>query len=73
LGTDVPTVAVSNMIVVSDELPEDLAYALTRLIFSHQRELVQTHPEWGNVQREVASQTGPVRLHPGAQRYYRGG
>ncbi|HZN70770.1 MAG TPA: TAXI family TRAP transporter solute-binding subunit [Micromonosporaceae bacterium] len=73
IAADVPTVAVSNMIVVSDDMPDDLAYALTRLIFAHQRELAQTHPEWGNVQRDVAHQTGAVTLHPGANRYYRGG
>jgi uncharacterized protein len=73
LATDVPTVAVSNLIVVGADLPEALAYGLTRLIFTHQRELAETHPEWGNVKRDAAPQTGAVALHPGAQRYFRDG
>ena len=70
LQFDIQTVAVSNMIVVRTDLPDDLAYGLTRLIFTHQRELAETHPEWGNVRRDLALETGAVTLHPGAQRYY---
>jgi len=68
---DVPTIVVANLIVVSADMPEQLAYDLTRLLFEHQDELSQVHPEGGNFQRQNASRTDPVPLHPGAERYYR--
>jgi TRAP transporter TAXI family solute receptor len=67
----VPTVAVNNLIVVDQAMPEDLAYDLTALIFDHQRELAAAHPEWGTVEPVAAAQTGVVPLHPGAESYYR--
>jgi TRAP transporter TAXI family solute receptor len=72
LAADVPTVAVNNLIVVDERMPEGLAHDLTALIFKHQRELAAAHPEWGNVEPISAAQTGVVPLHPGAERYYRG-
>jgi len=71
--SDIPTIVVSNLIVVDESMPEALAYSLTSVIFAHQRELAEAHPEWANVQRDLASETGVVPLHPGAQRYFSGG
>lgn len=73
LPGDVPTVMVSNLVVVDEAMPEDLAHDLTALIFAHQQELAAGHPEWGRVQRDMAGRTGVVALHPGAQRFYRDG
>jgi hypothetical protein len=71
LSTDVGTVAVANLLVVPESIPDDLAYELTRLIFDYQHELAAVHPEWRNVNRLVAPLTNPVPLHPGAARFYR--
>jgi uncharacterized protein len=71
LPGDVATVAVSSMIAVDESMPEQLAYDLTALIFSYQKDLTLAHSEWGNVRLDVAPQTGVVALHPGAERYYR--
>ena len=70
---DVPTVAVANLILVSPELPDDLVESLTRLLFEHQAELGDVHPEGRNFDRAGAADTDPVPLHPGAQRFYRSG
>lgn len=70
LTEDVPTVAVNNLIVVDERMPEQLAYELTALIFDHQRELAEVSPEWGAAERGTAAQTGAVPLHPGAARYF---
>jgi TRAP transporter TAXI family solute receptor len=69
-STDVATIAVGGMIVVRPELPDDLAYQLTRLLFDHQDELAAAHPEGRNFTRDAAVHTEPVPLHPGARRYY---
>jgi TRAP transporter TAXI family solute receptor len=68
-----PTITVSNVILVREDMPEQLAYDLTRLLFAHQGELIKVHPEAANFNRESAAATGPIPLHPGASRFYRPG
>jgi uncharacterized protein len=70
LPGEVATVAVSNLIVVDEKMPDQLAHDLTALIFAYQKDLGAAHPEWNNVRLDAASQTGTVPLHPGAERYY---
>jgi uncharacterized protein len=70
LAADVPTVAVPALLVTSPDMPDEVAYELTRLLFEHQDELAAVHDEGRNIKREVASQTAPVQLHPGARGYY---
>lgn len=69
-GPAVPTIGVPNLLVVKDTMSDDLAFKLTELLFGKQAELAQVHPEAKNIKRETATQTDPVQLHPGAQRYY---
>ncbi|MBB5872895.1 TRAP transporter TAXI family solute receptor [Allocatelliglobosispora scoriae] len=69
---EIPTVTIPNLIVVAVNLPERLAYEMTRLIFDYQGELELVHPEGKNISQAVASHTLPVQLHDGAQRYYSG-
>jgi TRAP transporter TAXI family solute receptor len=69
-AADVATIAVGGMVVVRPDLPDDLAYELTRLLFDYQGELADAHPEGRNFTRDGAVRTEPVPLHPGARRYY---
>jgi TRAP transporter TAXI family solute receptor len=69
--TDVPTIAVPNLLIVSDQMPETLARDLTRLVFEHQATLAKVHPEGNNINKADGPKTEPVPLHPGAQSYYR--
>ncbi|SBT45819.1 TAXI family TRAP transporter solute-binding subunit [Micromonospora auratinigra] len=71
--TATPTITVANVILVRADLPEQLAYDLTRLLFAYQGELIKVHPEGANFTRGSASGTDPIPLHPGAGRYYRTG
>ena len=70
LPEQVPKVAVNNLIVVDQTMPEALAHDLTALVFERQRELATVSPEWAAVERGAAAQTGAVPLHPGAVRYF---
>ena len=69
----VPTIVVANLMLVSADMPEKLAYDLTALLFSHQTELGAVHPEGRNFNKQTAAGTDPIPLHPGASRYYRRG
>ncbi|PZV97840.1 hypothetical protein CLV64_105103 [Micromonospora phaseoli] len=68
-----PTVTVANVILVSADMPDQLAYDLTRLLFTYQADLAAAHPEARNFDRQSAATTDPIPLHPGAARYYQGG
>lgn len=70
LPAAVPTLAVPNIIAVGQDMPQQLAYDLTRLLFDFRDELIAVHPELKNITRTVAPQTEPVPLHLGAQQYY---
>jgi TRAP transporter TAXI family solute receptor len=70
LAADVPTIAVPNLVVVSASMPDQIAADLTRMIFEYQPELAAVHAEGKNIKRDMAAQTDPVVLHPGARSYY---
>ncbi|GGL12351.1 C4-dicarboxylate ABC transporter substrate-binding protein [Sphaerisporangium melleum] len=72
-GDDVATIAVPNLLVVSDKMPAGLAGDLARILFDHQQELVKVHPEAGNMSKADAPKTAPVPLHDGAKKYFTGG
>ena len=70
-GADIPVVAVANLLVVSEEMPEPLAYDITRLLFEKQQELAAIHPQARELSLDTALTGSPVPFHPGAIRYYR--
>jgi len=71
LDTDTPVVAVSNLLVASEAMPEDLAYDITKLLFDRQPELATIHPQGRVLALETAASTTAIPYHPGAIRYYR--
>jgi TRAP transporter TAXI family solute receptor len=70
---DIATLGTPNLLFASPDMPEALAYRLTKLLFEHQEELAKAHPEGKNFDRTIGRQTGSVPLHPGAQRFYETG
>lgn len=72
-AADIDTIAVGNFIVVSPDMPEQLAHDLAKVLFEYQQELSRVHPEGGNFDKGAAPQTEPIPLHPGAARYYSSG
>lgn len=71
LPEDVPVVAVANLLVASDSMPEDLAYDVTRVLFDHQAELAAIHPEARHLSLSSALERSPIPFHAGAIRFYR--
>lgn len=72
LPGDVATIAVPNLLVVSDAMPDDTAFAVTKAVFDNLDALVAVHPEAKNISADAATDTGEVQLHPGAKRYFDG-
>ncbi len=65
---DIPTIAVPNLLMVNNDAPENLTCALTTLVLDGKETLTQVHPAAEEIDAELASETGPVPLHPGSER-----
>jgi TRAP transporter TAXI family solute receptor len=68
---DVPVVAVANLLVASESMPEPLAYDITRVLFEQQAELAAIHPQARELSLDSAPNGSPIPFHPGAIRFYR--
>ena len=67
----VTVVAVSNVLVVHEDMDEEIAYELTRVLFDHHDELAAVHPMAAVLSMETATAGSPIPFHDGALRYYR--
>jgi TRAP transporter TAXI family solute receptor len=67
----VPTAAITNLFVSHSEVPEELAYRMTRLMFENLDRLAMAHAAAKGIALDRASQRLPIPLHPGAERFYR--
>lgn len=72
-GVSRPTrvAGVWNILVVSEAMPEALAYRLARAIFDHRSELLAAHKEAGHLSlQNQKSANSPIPFHPGAIKYF---
>ncbi|MGF1647406.1 MAG: TAXI family TRAP transporter solute-binding subunit [Kineosporiaceae bacterium] len=67
----VSTVSVPNYLVVRRDMPQELGYALTRLLFTGSATLERAHPAARRLTVRSAVSTYPLDLHPGAADWYR--
>lgn len=65
-----PTIGVPNVLVVSSEMSDDLAYAVTKAMFENIADLQAVHPAANETTVEFTMAATPIPLHPGAVRYY---
>lgn len=71
LREDVPVVAVANMLVVSETMPEELAHDITKILFDRQPTLAGIHPQARELSIDRALTGASIPFHSGAIRYYR--
>jgi hypothetical protein len=71
LPADVAVVGVSNLLVVHQDMPEQLAFDITRVLFEHQDDLASVHAEAAHLRLASEATPSPAPFHPGAIRYYR--
>ena len=67
----VPTAAVVNFLITHEDVSEETAYQMTKLMFDNLGELTAAHNAARAISLESALNGMPVPLHPGAERYYR--
>lgn len=70
VADDITVLGIPNVLVVSSEMSDDLAYELTKAMFENIAELQAVHPAANETTVEFTMGATPVPLHPGALRYY---
>ncbi len=69
--SDVPTFGVKATLCTSEDVPEDVVYAITREVFENLDEFKTLHPAYEVLARENMLQGLSAPLHPGAIKYYK--
>ncbi|MGY2184878.1 TAXI family TRAP transporter solute-binding subunit [Pseudomonas sp. SDO5591_S426] len=67
----VPTVAITNILVTRADVPDEVAYEMTKLLFDNLTRLGNSHSAAKDIKLESAAKNLPIALHPGAERYYK--
>jgi TRAP transporter TAXI family solute receptor len=70
-SSEVKTVAVSAVLIVSSDLKEDVVYQLTKALFENQAELAITHAKGKDLNLKTAVTGVSIPFHPGAIKYYK--
>lgn len=68
---DVPTLAITNILVTHEDVSEETAYQMTKQLFENLDEMVAAHAAAKAISLEDAPKGMPLPLHPGAERYYK--
>ena len=70
---EIPTLEVRALLVVSSTMADNMAYAVTKALFSEvtQKLLADGHPLGKDITIEAAQRGLSIPLHPGAERFYR--
>ena len=67
---DIAVLGIPNVLTVSSEMSDDLAYAITSAMFENIAEMQAVHPAANQTTVEFTLAATPVPLHPGAIRYF---
>ena len=66
----VQTIGIPNVLAVSSELDDDMAYEIPKLLFERTDELIAVHPAANDTTVEFSIDSTPIPFHAGALRYY---
>ncbi|GLZ76158.1 C4-dicarboxylate ABC transporter substrate-binding protein [Actinorhabdospora filicis] len=67
---DVASVEAPTLLLVRQDMPEQLAYDICKALFDHQKDIGALVPVVNDLTKSNASNTKPVPLHKGAERYF---
>lgn len=70
VDADTPTVAVKAMLAVSADLPDDVVYEMTKILYEHVEDLRAVHQKAKLISLDTALDGMSIPLHPGAIKYY---
>lgn len=70
VDADIAVLGIPNVLTVSSEMSDDLAYSLTKAMFENIADMQAVHPAANQTTVEFTLAATPVPLHPGAIRYF---
>lgn len=70
LTEDVATISTGAVILVRDDMDDELAYEIVRIIAENTERLVPMHGALADLTPELMASVSGIPLHPGAERYY---
>ena len=70
VDSDIAVLGIPNVLTVSSEMSDDLAYAITSAMFENIADLRAVHPAANQTTVEFTLDATPIPLHPGAIRYF---
>jgi len=68
---DVPTLTITNILVTSSDVSDEMAYQMTKLLFEHLDQMKAAHAAAGAIDIANAVKNSPIPMHPGAVKYYK--
>ncbi len=71
MDEDTTTVAVKATLIVSNDLPEDAVYNLTKALFDNKADIEAGHTKGSELDPEYAVEGVSVPFHPGAEKYFK--
>ena len=71
MTSDVKTLAVKAMLACDKNLPDEVVYTITKILFEHLDELKQAHKKAEMISLNKALDGMSIPLHPGAEKYYK--
>lgn len=68
---DVATLAITNILVTSADVSDEIAYQMTKQLFDNLDTMVAAHKAASGIKLEEAARGLPIPLHPGAERFFK--
>lgn len=65
----VPTLSVQAILVANKDMPDDVAYQLTKTLFENIEDVAKAHNKGSEIVLEKATDGITIPLHPGAEKY----
>lgn len=70
ISEPVPTLGAVTIMVINKDVPDDVAYNITKALWENHGELVKVKGVWKSVKLENALLGAALDVHPGAKKYY---
>lgn len=68
---DVPTLSVQAILVANKDMPDDVAYELTKTLYENTEAIAKAHNKGSEITLEKAADGVTIPFHPGAEKYLR--
>lgn len=69
--TAVPTLSVQAILVANKDMPDDVAYELTKTLYENTEAIAKAHNKGSEIKLENATDGVTIPFHPGAEKYLR--